>query len=71
MMKIKSTHILFLLMCSFMSGCSTIDWQGTGERWHDNMRREECMKENRVPCPDENEPMGGLVLSRFDSGSIC
>ena len=52
-MKIKTAHILVSVGLCFTSGCSTVDWKGTGERWHKNKRIEECVQEHRDFCLDQ------------------
>lgn len=59
-MNIKIRHVLMFSACAAMTGCSTIDWKGTGERWHKNKQREECQKENKAPCPIDDIDVGHM-----------
>ncbi len=50
------TLIAFAIPNSFLAGCSTIDWVGTGEAWRESL----CREEYRTPCPNEDH------LERYD-----
>ena len=46
----RKAVIAFAMLSTLLTGCSTIDWVGTGEAWRESL----CREEYRTPCPDED-----------------
>ena len=49
--------ITFAILSTMLTGCSTIDWVGTGETWHENL----CRDQNQGHCPEEDH-INGITL---------
>lgn len=48
-------HFLRLLIVTVVAtGCSTLNFDGSAERWEENRQRQNCQENFPVPCPREN-----------------
>ena len=46
----RNTAIALAVLATLLSGCSTVDWVGTGERWWESL----CRDQNQGHCPKED-----------------